>query len=119
MQPFPVLFMAAFVIATLLVAAAAINAVYFHYRFQRELDREIMKSSYYDGGLLMNLNRLMMYGHYCFFPKRAKRDGVYEIFQELDRRQRLHLQFHWIAIILSVLLYFSGYFYAKANGMLE
>lgn len=83
---------------------AALNAIYFHYRHQRDLDQLVMKEQYIDGGLLFNLMRLMLYGHYCLFPKGAQRDGVYEIFSTLPCSIRVHLIFHWCVVIFSLFL---------------
>lgn len=107
------------VLGTALFIVAVVNALVFHFRYQKELDQSVMKEQYYDGGILMGLNRLMMYGHYCLFPKRAKRDGVDSIFGRLDRRQKFHLKLHWLAIIGTVLIYLGGYIYARTTGMLD
>lgn len=114
-----IIVIATFLLGTVLFIGAAVNALYFHFRYQKALDRNVMKEKYYDGGLLMGLNCLMVYGHYCFSPSRAKRDGVLDVFERLDRRQKLHLKFHWVAIVANVLVYFGGYIYAKARGMID
>jgi hypothetical protein len=93
--------------------AAIVNAVFFHYRYQKDIDKRVMKDGYYDGGLLFNLLRVMMYGHYCLFPKRAKRDNVNEVFSTLSKTVRFHLIFHWVAFVTAFLLMFVTYFVGR------
>lgn len=76
-----------------------INAIYFHFRYQKKID-ETIAGKEDDIGFLIGMTRLMMYGHYCLFPKRARRAGVYNIFTRLPRIQRAHLIFHWLSILL-------------------
>lgn len=101
--------LASFILGTLFILAAAVNALYFHFHYQKELDQQVMKAEYYESGLLMGVNRLMLYGHYCLFPERAQRDNVREVFANLERAKRRHLIFHWMAVIAAGLFYFGGY----------
>lgn len=114
-----IIFVAAFAMGTFLIVAAIANALYFHFRYQKQLDQKVMKSEYYDSGLLLGLNRLMVYGHYCFFPKRAVRDGVADVFDGITRSEKRHLQFHWFAIIAACFFYFSGYAFGEFFGLMD
>lgn len=76
-----------------------LNAIYFHFRYQKKID-EAIAGREDDIGFLLGMTRLMMYGHYCLFPKRAQRAGVYNIFLGLPRIQRAHLIFHWFSLLL-------------------
>lgn len=99
--------------AILLSLLGIANAIYFHYRYQRKLDSELMKSEYYSGGLIVDLMRLMLYGHYCLFPKRAKRDDVSHVFNKISKTERIHLVFHWCSVIGSITLYCLAYFIGR------
>ena len=77
----------------------AINSFYFYLRYQKAIDQAVMKGFYYERGYLLCALEQMMYAHYCLFPKRAKRDGFYEIFSVLEKRPRQHLIFHWFAVL--------------------
>lgn len=101
--------LACFAVATLLFLVVAINAVYFHFRYQKQLDQKIHKENNYDVGLLLGINRLMWYGHYCISSKRAARDGVDDIFRDLNPRLKNHLVFHFWGVLLSALLYLASY----------
>lgn len=107
------------ILGSVTIFVAISNALYFHLRYQKALDQAVMGERYYDAGVLLGLNRLMMYGHYCLFPKRAKKDCVYEIFAYLDKVQRVHLILHWAAILATVLIWSSGYIYAEWHGLLD
>lgn len=78
-----------------------------------------MKDQYYDGGFLMGVNRLMLYGHYCLFRKRARRDGADEVFQNLSAGMKCHIIFHWAAILLGLLLFCIAYFYGRYSGFID
>lgn len=113
-----IIFVSAFAVGTFFIVAAIANALYFHFRYQKQLDQKVMKSEYYDSGILLGINRLMVYGHYCFSPKRADRDGVKKVFDEITRSEKRHLKFHWVAIIASCFFYFSGYVFGEVFGLM-
>lgn len=106
------LFMLMLVVGLLFI----LNAVDFHFRHQKALDRKVMKDRYYSGGTLFDVSRLMLYGHYCLFPARARRDGVAEVFADLAALSKARLVFHWGAGISGVLLLLSSWALRKWNG---
>lgn len=81
---------------------------YIRMTFQRAIDEKVMGNKYYDMGFLFSFNKLLMYGHYCLFSKRAKRDGVDVIFKQLPKVQRIHLIILWVLMIGSGVLAFTG-----------
>ncbi len=93
-----------FVVFVLTWVLMAINAVYFHCRYQKKLDQQIMGDDYIDGGMLYNLTRLMLYAHYCLFSNRAKRAGVDEIIRDLPTKLKAHLIFHWFSVLFGCLI---------------
>ena len=60
-------------------------------------------------GLLISTQQMMMWGHYCIFSKRAKRDGVDHVFSNLALPVRRHLLFHWYGLNFGVLMLIVGY----------
>ncbi|MDO6423314.1 hypothetical protein [Saccharophagus degradans] len=81
---------------------------YIRMTFQRAIDEKVMGNKYYDMGVLFSFNKLLMYGHYCLFSMRAKRDGVDVIFKQLPKVQRIHLIILWVLMIGSGGLAFTG-----------
>lgn len=84
-----------------------VNAVYFHFRYQKKIDQAIAGGED-DIGFLLGLTRLTMYGHYCLFSRRAKKAGVYDIFSRLPAIQRAHLIFHWFSLLFFSFLAFGS-----------
>ncbi|MDO6423315.1 hypothetical protein [Saccharophagus degradans] len=84
------------------------HAIYFYFRYQKTIDKKVMGAKYYKGGMLLSTTKLMMYGHYCLFPNRAKRAGVYDIFSSMPRTIRVHLISHWVLVIVFSCMLFGG-----------
>lgn len=51
-----------------------VNAIYFHFRYQKKILQAIA-GGVDDIGFLLGLNRLTMYGHYCLFSRRSRKLG--------------------------------------------
>lgn len=85
-----------------------LHALYIRVRYQPAIDRAVMGSQYFDMWVFFAFNKLLMYGHYCLFPKRARRAGVHEIFENLPRVQRLNLIVFWGFFIVCCFLFFGG-----------
>ncbi|WP_062268277.1 hypothetical protein [Endozoicomonas arenosclerae] len=88
----------------------SINAIYFYRRHYKDVS-ELVDGVFYDCGLMFATHRLSMWGHYCLFPKRAERDNVLAVFEELPKNIRRQLIFHYLSLfsgggflILSALL---------------
>ncbi|GAB1262653.1 hypothetical protein NBRC116495_33600 [Aurantivibrio plasticivorans] len=79
-------------------------AIYIYFSFQRKIAKAIEGVEYYSAGLILSIFKLPMYGHYCLFPKRARRDGVDNVFQSLSTPQKVMLTTHWVTLSSSVLL---------------
>lgn len=85
-----------------------LHALYIRYRYQEFIDRAVMGSEYFDMGVFFAFSKLLMYGHYCIFSKRAIRAGVDELFQALPKVQRIHLIVYWWTFIIFGSLLFGG-----------
>lgn len=107
-----------FFLALLLFIPLATNAVYFHFRYQKQLDQKIHKGNNFDVGLLLGINRLMWYGHYCISPKRAARDGVDDVFHDLNPQLKSHLVFHFWGVLISALLYLTSFMLPFLAGVI-
>lgn len=93
-----------FLLAIFLGVLALANSFYFYKRYQPPLDKATMKDLYFEKGYMLCALDQLMYAHYCLFPKRAKRDGFYELFSTLESRPRKHLIFHWFAVVIGIFL---------------
>lgn len=87
----------------------SLNAIYFHYRYQKKLDKKIMGDNYFDMGFPFNLLRLFEYGLYCLSKKLAIKKEVNSTFINLDTKQKLHLIFHSLGLLLSAVLFIIAY----------
>lgn len=92
--------------AFLLIGMAwLVDAIYFHFRYQKAIDRKVHESQnepYAEIGLLLSIFRLGGYGVGLLFPSVAKRNGFHEVVQALPRNQRYHLIFLFIANVTMI-----------------
>ncbi len=102
---FLLLMLSVFVLGFLML----LNAIYFQIRYQRMVDRTLHGENYIDGGGVFNASRMMIYAHYCLFPKRAERDGVVDQMGQIPLVVKVHLIFHWLAVIMVCLLAAVGF----------
>lgn len=89
-----------FIIFALLGVIMLINVAYFQIRYQKRVDQLLHGDRYIDGGWIFNSHRMMMYAHYCLFKKRAEKAGLLEKVLTIPTVVKLHLVFHWGAVIL-------------------
>ena len=92
------------IVGITLAFTSIFNAIYFYFRYHKNIALQIEDESYTNGGMLFEMTKFMMYGHYCLFPARAKRAGVEEIFNRLSKTIRYHLIFHWFSVVTSAVL---------------
>lgn len=85
-----------------------LHVIYFYFNYQKPIDKKVMGGDYYEMGILLASTKLMMYGHYCLFPKRAKKAGVHEIFSTIPRNVKAHLIVHWVLVIVFSCMLFGG-----------
>lgn len=83
-----------------------INAIYFYSLYYKELSKKI-DGKIFDGGFLFSASRFMLWGHFCISSKKAERSGVKEIFEELPKRARRQLIFHWCGMMYCCLVLFG------------
>lgn len=84
-----------------------VDIVYFHFRYQKAIDRKVHEAQgepYANPGLLLSLPRLGGYGMGLLFPGVARRNGFHEIVEGLPRNQRYHLIFQFVSGITAVIL---------------
>ncbi len=89
--------------------AAIVNVIYFQIRYQKKVDTIIQGDRYIDGGWMFNSTRLMMYAHYCLFPRRALRAGISDRVDSIPRVIKFHLVLHWFLVIVTCFLGGVGY----------
>ena len=87
-----------------------LHTIYFQIRYQEKVDKLIHGDNYLDGGWIFNASRMMIYAHYCLFPKRAKRAGVTAAIHRMPSVIRWHLIMHWAVVILVGFLAVFAYF---------
>ena len=98
------------IIALALGLVVFFHTIYFQIRYQKKVDKLINGDNYIDGGWIFNTSRMMIYAHYCLFPKRASRAGVTEAIQNMPAIIRWHLIGHWGVVISACLLAVFAYF---------
>jgi len=87
---------------------AIANVIYFQNRYQKKVDTIIQGDRYIDGGWIFNSTRLMMYAHYCLFPRRARRAGISKQVESIPKVIKLHLILHWFLVIVGGFLLIAG-----------
>ena len=103
-----------FIIGIVILWIWLLHAIYFYIKYQKPMEKNLMGEDYYSGGFLYDGLRVMMYGHYLLFPKRAKKAGVYDFFSKLNNKLKAHLLFHWFGLVIggitalipAIILYF-------------
>ncbi|PXF64223.1 hypothetical protein [Kangiella spongicola] len=103
-QSAPIILLSLF--GMLVIFLLIINAIYFYFRYQKSMEKELLGDDYSSGGFLYDSTRLMMYGHYILFPKRAKKAGVYEFFKNIPFKVKTHLLIHWFGLIIGGICFF-------------
>lgn len=96
-----------FLLAIILFVLVLINAIYFYIKHYKTIATQV-DGTYIDVGFLLSANRLMLWAHYCIFPKRAKRAKVHDIFSSIPKTTRVQLLFHWFGILIGCLLFVVG-----------
>ncbi|BFM06492.1 hypothetical protein [Halioxenophilus aromaticivorans] len=93
-----------------------LHTIYFQVRYQKKVDVLINGDNYIDGGWIFNASRMMMYAHYCLFPKRAERAGVEKAIHQIPVAIKWHLIVHWVAVILVCFLAAIAYLCVRSIG---
>ncbi len=96
-----------FFAAVTLSVLVLINAIHFYLKHYESIAKQV-DGAYIDMGFLFSASRLMLWAHYCLFPKRAERANVHEIFSRLPKTIRMQLLFHWFGVLVGCLLFFIG-----------
>ena len=98
------LFLALMLTVFILGFLMLLNAIYFQIKYQKRVDQTLDGENYIDGGGIFNASRMMIHAHYCLFQKRAERDGVIKQMSLIPLVVKMHLIFHWLAVIVMCLL---------------
>ncbi|KEQ19255.1 hypothetical protein GZ78_04515 [Endozoicomonas numazuensis] len=101
-----------FSLTILLFLILTANAIHFYKKRYREIS-ETIDGVFFDCGFLFATHRLMMWGHYCLFPKRAQRDNVLPVFENLSNPVRRQLKLHYLGLLTCCFLMIFSYLLSK------
>ncbi|WP_066966239.1 hypothetical protein [Microbulbifer sp. Q7] len=92
-----------------------VNAIYIYRKYYPGISKNIDGETF-DGGFLFAASRFMHWGHFCISHRRAEKFGVEKVFSGLSGRARFHLIFHWVGVLLGMVLLLGGWYFMPARG---